>query len=102
MDFIINFPISIKSGAKILLLITDRLNKRIILILILLIFTPVIATDFIDHYITYHRFLKVIINNKGIQFISTVWTIIYKTLGIKRRLFLVYYPEINGAIERGN
>ena len=30
---------------------------------------------------------------------DTMWAIIYKALGIKRRLFLTYYPEINGATE---
>ena len=44
----------------------DRLNKGIILIPILLIFTPAVAAAFIKHYIPYHGFLKAIINNKGI------------------------------------
>ena len=46
MDFIIDLPPSVKSGVKILLIITDRLNKGIILILILLIFTPAVAMAF--------------------------------------------------------
>ena len=72
MDFIIDLPISIKLKAKILLIITDWLSKRVILIPILLIFTPVITTAFIKYYILYHGFLKTIINNKGTQFTSTV------------------------------
>ena len=43
----------------------DRLSKGIILILILLIFTPAITTAFIKCYILYHGFPKVIISNKG-------------------------------------
>ena len=31
-----------------------------------------------------------------------MWAIIYKALGIERRLSLVYHPEINGATERAN
>ena len=31
-----------------------------------------------------------------------MWAILYKTLGIKRRLFLVYYPETDGVKERAN
>ena len=65
MDFITNLPPSVKSRVKILLIITDRLNKSIILILILLIFTPAVTTAFIKYYIPYHGFLKAIINNKG-------------------------------------
>ena len=46
-------------------MITDRLNKGIILIPILLIFTPAVATAFIERYIPYHGFPKAIINNRG-------------------------------------
>ena len=66
MDFITDLPFSVKLRVKILLMITDWLNKGIILILILLIFTPAVAMAFIKYYIPYHGFPKVIINNKGI------------------------------------
>ena len=65
MDFITDLPFNIKSKVKILLIITDRLNKGIILIPILLISTPAVATAFIERYIPYHGFPKVIISNKG-------------------------------------
>ena len=65
MDFIMNLLPSAKSGVKILLVITDRLSKRVILIPILLIFTPAVATAFIKYYIPYHGFPKASINNKG-------------------------------------
>ena len=65
MDFIINLPLNIKPGVKILLVITDRLSKRVILIPILSIFTPAVTTAFMKYYILYHGFLKTIINNKG-------------------------------------
>ena len=63
MDFITNLPPSIKSEVKTLLVITDRLSKRVILIPILLIFTLAVTTAFIKHYIPYHRFPKAIVNN---------------------------------------
>ena len=65
MDFITDLPLNIKSKVRILLMITDRLNKGIILIPMLLIFTPAVATAFIKRYIPYHGFLKAIINNRG-------------------------------------
>ena len=65
MDFTTDLPFNIKLGVRILLMITDRLNKGIILILILLIFTPAVAMAFIKRYIPYHRFPKAIISNKG-------------------------------------
>ena len=66
MDFIIDLPLSIKSRVKILLIITDRLSKGIILIPILLISTPAVAITFMEHYIPYHGFPKAIINDRGI------------------------------------
>ena len=65
MDFITDLTPSTKSGVKILLIITDWLSKRVILILILLISTSAVLTAFIKHYIPYHVFPKVIINDKG-------------------------------------
>ena len=64
MDFITDLPFSVKSGVRILLMITDRLNKGIILILMLLISAPAVATAFIEYYIPYHGFPKAIVSNK--------------------------------------
>ena len=65
MDFITDLPFNIKSGVKILLVIIDRLNKGVILIPILLISAPAVAMAFMVHYIPYHGFLKIIINDKS-------------------------------------
>ena len=64
MDFIMDFPPRVKLRVRILFVITDRLNNGIILILILSIFTPAVATAFMEYYVLYHGFLKVIINDK--------------------------------------
>ena len=65
MDFITDLPLSVKSGAGILLVITDRLSKGIILILMLLIFAPAVAMAFIKRYVPYHGFPKAIVSNRG-------------------------------------
>ena len=65
MDFIMDLPPNIKSRVRILLMITDRLNKGVILILILSISAPAVAMAFIERYIPYHKFLKAIVTNKG-------------------------------------
>ena len=57
---------------------------------------------FIEHYIPYHGFPKAIINNKRTQFINAVWAILYKTLGIERRLSLAYHLETDGATKWAN
>ena len=46
-------------------MITDRLSKGVILILMLLIFTPAVAMAFMERYIPYHGFLKAIVSDKG-------------------------------------
>ena len=97
-----DLPPSIKLGIKILLIIIDWLNKKVILILILLISAPAVAMAFIKYYILYHGFLKAIINDRGTQFTSAVWTTIYRTLRIKRHLSLAYHLETDGATERTN
>ena len=65
MVFITDVPFSIKSGIKILLVIINRLSKRVILIPILLISGPTVVMAFIKYYISYHGFSKAIINDKG-------------------------------------
>ena len=65
MDFITDLSLSIKLRVTILLIITDRLNKGIILIPIISIFTPAVAVAFIKYYIPYHGFPKAIISNRG-------------------------------------
>ena len=66
MDFIMDLPSSAKLGVKTLLIIMNRLSKGVILIPILLISAPAVATVFIKYYIPYHGFPKAIINNRGI------------------------------------
>ena len=65
MDFITDLPLSIKSGVKILLMITDWLSKGVILILMLLISAPAVAAVFMERYILYHGFPKAIVNDRG-------------------------------------
>ena len=102
MDFMTDLPLSAKSGARILLIITDRLSKGVILIPMLSISAPAVAMAFMERYVPYHGFPKAIINNRGTQFTSAIWAILCKTLGIKRRLSSAYHLEINGATECAN
>ena len=65
MDFITDLLFSAKLKVRILLVITDWLSKGIILILILSIFAPAVATAFMERYVPYHGFPKAIISNRG-------------------------------------
>ena len=65
MDFMMDLPLSVKSGVRILLVITDRLSKGVILILILLISAPAVAMAFMERYVLYHGFPKAIVSDRG-------------------------------------
>ena len=80
----------------------NRLNKSVILIPMLLISAPAVAMAFIERYIPYHGFPKAIISDRSTQFTSAVWATICRTLGIERRLFLIYHPETDGVTECAN
>ena len=58
MNFITDVTFNIKWCVKILLIIMDWPTKGIVLILVLLISVPAIATAFIKYYIPYHGFRK--------------------------------------------
>ena len=61
-----DFPPSIKLGVKMLLVITDRLSKGVILIPMLSIFTPAVTAAFMERYVLYYGFPKAIISDRGI------------------------------------
>ena len=65
MDFIMDLSFNVKLKVKILLVITDRLSKGVILIPMLSIFAPAVATAFIKRYVPYHGFPKAIISDRG-------------------------------------
>ena len=65
MDFIMDLPFSVKLRVRILLVITDRLSKGVILIPMLLIFASAVATAFIERYVPYHGFPKAIVSDRG-------------------------------------
>ena len=72
MDFITDLPPNAKSEVKTLLVITNRLNKGVILIPILSISTPAVIAAFMEYYIPYHGFPKTIISNKWTQFTNAI------------------------------
>ena len=65
MNFMTDLPPSVKSGVRTLLVITDRLSKGVILILMLSISAPAVAMAFMERYVPYHGFPKAIVSDKG-------------------------------------
>ena len=61
-------------------------------------FTEVI----IDMIMRYHSFPDLTVTNRGLLFISTFWLLLCYFLGIKRRLSIAFYLQINGQTEKQN
>ena len=65
MDFMTDLPLSVKSGVRTLLVITDRLSKGVILIPMISISAPAVAVAFMECYVPYHGFSKAIVSDRG-------------------------------------
>ena len=65
MDFMTDLPLSVKLGVRILLVITDRLSKGVILIPMISISAPAVAMAFMERYVLYHGFPKAIVSDRG-------------------------------------
>ena len=90
MNFITSLPES--KGCTVLLIITDRLSKDIVLILLPNIDTETITWAFIKYVAVYHWLPDAIVSNRGSQFTSGLWKRLYEILGISRRLSTAFHP----------
>ena len=104
MDFITGLPPAGREKCSILLVITDRLSKGIILIPISpnLFDAEGLARVFIQHYLPHHWIRKAIVSDRGPQFVNSFWNIVCKQLNINQRLSTAYHPETDGSTERAN
>lgn len=104
MDFITGLPQSGPNRATVLLVITDRLSKGILLIPISpkLFDAEGLAKVFLQYFVPHHWIPHAIVSDRGPQFVNAFWNIICKHLGINQRLSTAYHPETDGSTERAN
>lgn len=62
--------------------------------------TPSLLNVIIKAIVLYHNQLDLIVPDQGSVFTSMFWFLYYYFLGIKRKLFIIFYPQINGQTER--
>ncbi|KAI0993792.1 hypothetical protein K3495_g14392 [Podosphaera aphanis] len=95
MDFITGLPLSGPENTTVLLVITDRLSKGIMLV-------PIppgsfdaegLAVTFIQNYVPHHWLPKAIISDRGAQFVNAFWKTICEQLQINQRISTAYHPE---------
>ena len=104
IDFITGLPVS--EGFNAICAIVDRLSKE-------RHYAPYIATDqgtsaeatadiLIRYVFRSHGLPESIISDRGLQFVSLVWKILYQRLKIDVKLSTAFHPETDGQTERAN
>ncbi len=101
MDFITNLTPS--SFYDSILVVVDCLTKMVHFIMC----TKTIISErttklFLDHVFLYHGLSKDIIFYHGFQFASKFWKQLFKLLGVKVKLSLIFHPQTDGQIEQVN
>ena len=61
-----------------------------------------LAKMIINMIVRHHGVSKSIVINQGLLFISKFWSLLYYFLEIKKKLFIAFYLQIDGQIERQN
>ena len=106
IDFVTGLPISTnwkEDSYNSILVIVDWLRKMVH-------YKPAkitinlldLAEVIIDVVICYHSLPDSIVTDRGCLFISKFWSLLCYFLGIKRRLFIMFHPQINGQTKRQN
>ena len=68
----------------------------------IMIDAPGLAKVIIDIVVRHHGQLNSIITDWGFLFTSKFWSSLCYFLGIKRKLSMAFYPQINGQTKRQN
>jgi hypothetical protein len=100
IDFIGPLPTSKK--CKMLMVITDRLSKGVILEGCESTETEHIVDLLIKRFYRYHGVPSAIVSDRGGQFVSHLWRRLCEILRINRRISTAYHPETDGSTERAN
>ncbi len=100
IDFVGPLPIS--KDCTMLMVITDRLSKGVILEACSSIDADYIAKLFLSTFYRRHGTPKAIVTDRGTQFTSKLWKRVCQLLKIERRISTSFHPETDGATERAN
>jgi hypothetical protein len=102
MDFIVGLPRTAK-GYDSIWVIIDRLTK-IAHFLPVKTYYPVLtyAQMYIARILSFHGVPKIIVSDRGPQFVSKFWEELHKSLGTKLLHISAYHPQTSGQTERVN
>ena len=82
--------------------ITDWLIKEARLFAMESIKAEDVAKIFIEHIYKHHSLPRLIVSDRGSQFVGDVWQTICRMLRITTRLSTAYHPQTDGATEHKN
>ena len=100
MNFIIK--LSLSESCINIIMMTNRLNKNVIFILIKNIKTETIAWIFITWIYQFHKLFSTMITNRDTQFMSYLWKWICQLLNIIRRLSTAWHSKTDESMKRMN
>ena len=102
MDFVVQLP-KTKRGFDAILVVVDRLTKRLHLIPTFTTATaPDTAKTFMDQIFRLHGLPKTIVSDRDPKFVSKFWKTLFKQLGVQLAFSTAYHPQTDGQTERAN
>ncbi len=100
----INFVVDLLSSESCmnLLIITNHLNKKVILELCKNMTAEWVTQTFIQHFYQAYELFITIVSNWGTQFVSSLWKRVCQLLKIVQRVFTAYHLKTDRATEQMN
>ncbi|TAQ83777.1 hypothetical protein B7494_g7899 [Chlorociboria aeruginascens] len=89
-------------GCAGVVVLADRLGRWVIADGLQQIDAKSVADWFLRKYYPHHFLPKVVVSDRGTQFVSAIWKRICDVLHIQHRLSAAFSPETNEATERAN
>ena len=101
MDYLSGIPKS-RRGNDFLLIMVDRLTKRIVLVPTTKSVTgEQSARLFVEHIFRHHGLPRAILSDRDPRFTATFWRHLHKLLGTKLLMSTANHPQTDGQSERG-
>jgi transposase InsO family protein len=84
------------------MVVVDRFSKQAHYIPCRSITAQVVADLFYREIFKHHGLPRSIVSDRGTQFVSYFWLVLYRRIDIKAVLSMAYHPKIDGQTERIN
>jgi len=100
IDFAVSLPLSM--GFRAVLLVVDRFSRRLRLLPVpsMEIDAASTAQLLLQHIVPVHGLPEDIVSDRDPRFTSSVWSALWKSLGVRLRMSTAAHPETDGSSER--